>query len=692
LPQIALQNEEANGHVYLQVIPLPLFDSEADRIIRDFTLDELKERANYMRGLNLASLHSARSGHSGGTLGAMDICAALYLRVARHDPAKPFWADRDRIIWSAGHKAPALYTTLAVCGYIDEKELMTLRKLGSRLQGHPHWRDLPGVEMSAGSLGQGFSVGVGVALAAKLDRRDYRVFVLSSDGEQQEGSMWEAAMSAAHHKLDNLVLIVDKNRLQIDGETKEIMNIDPLGEKYKAFGWHVIEVNGHDMAGLVECFDGARNKNGTGKPVVLICETIKGRGVSFMENVVGWHGKAPNREELEYALTELDLSDAIDIDAMLSHGKLFQAGIDTLLRDNVPGYSRDFWWNRSGAMKVEMDPTRKGFGRALATHGDDERIVCIGADISDSITISDFHKDHPERKERFISVGIAEQNATTLAAGLAKEGKIPVFGTYGVFASARNLDQLRVSVCYANLNVLVAGAHGGISVGPDGATHQELEAIFQITGLPNMYMGIPCDSIETSKMTKTMLFDIEGPKYLRFAREATPVITCEDSPFKFGEANVYRFRGEAEAFVDAFEIVPASEYENESEALTVISCGPETAEALRAAWILKTDYSIETRVVNMHTVKPIDRQAIVRAAGETGAIITAEEHQVGGLGNIVAGVVLAECGAEGKRLPFGMVGISDRFGESGQPWELIRKFGVAAEHIAQKALGILDRL
>jgi transketolase len=284
---------------------------------------------------------------------------------------------------------------------------------------------------------------------------------------------------------------------------------------------------------------------------------------------------------------------------------------------------------------------------------------------------------------------VAEQNATTVAAGLAKEGKIPVFGTYGVFASARNLDQLRVSVCYANLNVLVAGAHGGISVGPDGATHQELEAMFQICGLPNMHMGVPCDSLETEKMTRAMLFDIEGPKYLRFAREATPIITRPDTPFVFGEANIFRFRGEADFFIDAFDIAVSSAYENEVEDLTIISCGPETAEALRAAYILKTDFDIETRVVHMHTVKPLDTRAIIRAASETKAIITAEEHQVGGLGNQVAGVILKERSLDDKRVPFEMIGIKDRFGESGQPWQLILKFGVAAEHIAEKAKKLL---
>ncbi len=657
----------------------------------DHTIEELIERANYMRGLNEIALCSARSGHSGGTLSVMDICAALYLKIAHHNPQDPTWANRDRIIWSAGHKAPALYTSLAVAGYFPERELMKLRMLDSPLQGHPHWRDLPGVEISSGSLGQGFSVGVGVAIAAKLDKKDYRVFVISSDGEQQEGSMWEAAMSAAHHQLDNLILIIDKNRLQIDGPVDEVMKIDPLTDKYAAFGWHVLEADGHDMADIVEKLDWARNHNDSGKPVVLICHTVKGKGVSFMEDVVGWHGKPPKLDELEALLDELGLRDQFDLPALLDYGVRHQIDVEAGLNDELPSFSRDFWWNNGPTMRVDMDPTRKGFGRALAKYGDDERIVCIGADISGSITISDFYKEHPERRDRFISVGVAEQNATTVAAGLAKEGKLPVFGTYGVFASARNLDQLRVSVCYGNFNVFIAGAHGGISVGPDGATHQELESMFQIAGLPNMHMAVPCDALETEKMTRALLFDVVGPKYLRFAREATPVITRPETPLRFGEANIYRLRSEADRLIDAFEIIPASDHSDEKEDVTIISCGPETAEALRAAFILRTDFGLETRVINMHTIKPLDESAIVRAAAETGVVLTAEEHQIGGLGNRVAGVILSRQAEIGRPVKFAMIGIPDRFGESGQPWQLIKRFGVAAEHIASKIVELVKQ-
>jgi len=664
---------------------MPLIDSMDGTHIRDYTRAELRERAAYMRGLNLLSLCSAKSGHSGGTLSMFDILAVLYLKTARHDPRNPFWADRDRIIWSAGHKAPALYVALAVSGYFPENELAKLRMLGSPFQGHPHRKELPGVEISSGSLGQGLSVAIGVALAGRLDKKDHRVFTITSDGEHQEGSIWEAVMEAGNFGLNNLINIVDLNRLQIDGRTREIQDIEPLADKYRAFKWNVLEIDGHDIEQIDIAFEQALKSES--KPTVIIARTVKGKGVPFMEDEVGWHGKPPDREQTERALAALGLENRFDIDGFLETGENYQRRIDADLDAGMPRYGRDYWWNRQDRMRVEMEPTRRGFGRALDRYGDDERVVCIGADISNSISIADFVNNHPERKERWISVGVAEQSGTTVAAGLAREGKLPVFGTYGVFSSARNLDQIRVSVCYNDANVFLVGAHGGISVGPDGATHQELEALFQMCGLPNMRVVVPCDAVETMKATRTLLFDVGGPKYLRFAREATPIVTGETTPFKYGVANVYRFRGEEAEFRKAFEIVPADEYRSENETLTIISCGPELAEALRAAWILKSERGVETRVLNMHTVKPLDRVAIIRAADETGAILTAEEHQRGGLGNRVAAVI-AEL-SDTKRVRFTMIGIDDRFGESGRPWQLIRKFGLAAEHIAARALKLL---
>jgi transketolase len=666
---------------------MALVNSTTGEVLQQYSIEELKDQANLMRGYDLVALAAAGSGHAGGTLSIMDITAALYLRVANHDPRNPNWPERDRIIWSTGHKAPSLYLGLAFAGFCPVEDVVLLRKLGSPYQGHPHWLKLQGVEVSTGSLGQGLSIAVGMALAAKLAGRRNRVFCIMGDGEQQEGQIWEAAMEASHHKLDNLVGIVDCNRLQIDGPVSEVMNVEPLEEKYRAFGWDVRRIDGHNMEAVVAALEGAGRDGG--KPTVILAETVKGKGVSFMENVAGWHGKSPNADELARGLAELGLSERIPVQQLLARAKQYQAEVEQKLDAKQPKFSRNYWWNASDRMKTRMEPTRKGFGQSLARNGDNPRVVCLGLDISGSITISEFYTANPERKKRWISMGIAEQSATSAAAGLAKEGMLPVFGTYATFAAARNLDQIRTSVCYGNFNVLIAGAHGGVSVGPDGATHQALEDLFAMCGLPNMSVVVPCDAIETRKATDYLLLEHAGPKYLRFAREATPAVTDEKTPFVFGRANVIRFRGEAPNFSDAFGTLLDTDYENEGEDLTIIACGPMVPEAMRAAWILKSDFGYETRVLNLHTLKPIDETAILRAAHETGVIVTAEEHQIGALAWRVSSVITEAPEMHGVPVITGAVGVKDRFGDSGAPWELIKEFEVSAEHIAQKAVELV---
>ena len=264
---------------------------------------ELKEIAKVLRRHVVTMTAKAGSGHPGGSLSATEIVAALFFRVMRHNPSNPRWHDRDRFILSKGHAAPLLYAVLAECGYFPIEELSTLRKLDSRLQGHTDMTETPGVEMSAGALGQGLSFGIGVALAGRLDRRDYRVYVLLGDGECDEGQVWEAAMAAAHFKLDNIVAIVDRNRQQIDGWTHDVMDTEPLAQKWHSFRWHVIEVQGHDFDELLAAF--AEAKEVKGKPTCVVAHTTKGKGVSFMENNLEFHGRAPNAEELRQALEEL---------------------------------------------------------------------------------------------------------------------------------------------------------------------------------------------------------------------------------------------------------------------------------------------------------------------------------------------------------------------------------------------------
>lgn len=265
-------------------------------------ITELETKAKKLRCAIVTMLGAAGSGHPGGSLSSSDIMAALFFSVLRHDPKNPSWPERDRFHLSKGHCCPAWYAALAECGYFPAEKLMHLRKFGAMLQGHPD-RRTPGVESASGSLGQGLSIAVGMSLAGRLDKKDYRVYCLMGDGELQEGNIWEAAMAAAHYKADNLCGIVDANGLQIDGKVSDVMNIEPLAAKWQAFGWHAIEIDGHDMKQLLDAFDAAKTVKG--KPTVVIARTTKGKGVSFMENACGFHGVAPTKDEVTKALKEL---------------------------------------------------------------------------------------------------------------------------------------------------------------------------------------------------------------------------------------------------------------------------------------------------------------------------------------------------------------------------------------------------
>ena len=278
--------------------------TSADKLHAELSVEAMEAMAKRLRRHIISMTGKAGSGHPGGSLSAVEIVTALYFRVLRHKPQDPCWSDRDRFILSKGHAAPLLYATLAECGYLPISELLTLRQIDSHLQGHTDCKLTPGVEMTAGALGQGLSFAIGTALAGRLNSQSYRVYALLGDGECDEGQVWEAAMAASHFKVDNLAAIVDNNGLQIDGWNRDIMNLDPFAKKWQAFGWYVIETNGHDLDQITKAFDQAKLVKG--QPTVIIAHTIKGKGVSFMENNVDFHGKAPNANEVEIALKELE--------------------------------------------------------------------------------------------------------------------------------------------------------------------------------------------------------------------------------------------------------------------------------------------------------------------------------------------------------------------------------------------------
>ncbi len=273
----------------------------------DETVSMIAEKARILRRDIVQMIYTAGSGHPGGSLSAADIIATLYFHVMRHRPQEPDWPDRDRFVLSKGHAAPALYAALAESGYFPVSELLNLRKTGHMLQGHPSMKTTPGVDMSTGSLGQGLSAAIGMALAGRIDGKDYTVYTMLGDGEIEEGQIWEAAMFAAHYGVDNLIAFLDKNGLQIDGPTDKVMSSEPLADKWRAFGWHVIEIDGHDIPQILDAIGEAKGVEG--RPVMIIASTVKGKGVSFMENVVGFHGKAPNEEQYRQAIDEIGLGE-----------------------------------------------------------------------------------------------------------------------------------------------------------------------------------------------------------------------------------------------------------------------------------------------------------------------------------------------------------------------------------------------
>ena len=636
---------------------------------------ELKRIADDVRANALIAIYFAGSGHPGGSLSAAEILATLYFKEAKTDSSKPGWDGRDRVFLSAQHKCPAQYAVLALKGFFSMEEFQTtLRKTDSSFQGHPHMLDTPGIEMSGGSLGHGLPAAVGSALNAKLAVKGYRVYCVMGDGEQEEGSIWEAVMAAAHYELDNLCGIVDANRLQIDGPVKKVMNVEPLPEKYRAFGWHVVECDGHDVQALLNAFAEARATKG--KPTAIIARTVKGKGVSFMENEVGWHGKAPDRKQLLKALKELGREDFFT-----KQLEDKAAGVKARLQGKFVVTP----WNSGGTMKVELKAIRDGAGECLKEIGCDERIVAVGADLNSSVKLTSLCEDHSENAERLLDAGVAEQDMMGIAAGLAKEGRIAIAGSFSIFATGRAWEFLRTSVCYPKLNVKVIASHGGLPVGEDGATHQSLEDFSTTTIIPNLGVFVPCDYLEAKKGSRKAILDVKGPVVLRLGRVNTPVVTREDAPFVYGKANVASFKGEAKNLVDAFEWELASEHKG-SEDVAIVACGVVVPEAMHAAWQLSKQ-GVKARIVNVHTLKPLDEDAVLRAAKETKLVVSVEEHQVGGLGNLVAGV-LTRNAVPTKQV---MLGVADKFGESGDPNQLLAKYGLNAESIRKAVEKNLSR-
>lgn len=604
---------------------------------------ELVEIARQIRRDVLTMTHVANSGHPGGPLSAADYLTALFFNELKLDPANPHDPDRDRFILSNGHCSALLYALLAHRGFLPRTKLGTFRATGTDLQGHPNRHYVPGIEVGTGSLGQGLSVGVGMALSLRRDRLKKhaptgrhlvpRVWVNVGDGELQEGQNWEAAMAASHYHLDNLSLLVDKNEAQIDGWTHDVMSIDPLADKFAAFGWNVIEAWGHDFQEIEVALHKAKRYNG--KPSVVIWQTRMMRGCPSFEAEPGWHGKPMSDREkhLGVALKELGFtSPAAADEAIAAIGGPQQhdlSAFQTRLKARFPAW----------------ELTRQGLSDELVALGkEDPRVVVLDADLAESTLTKKFGETFPDR---FFDMGIAENNMVNTAAGMALSGKIPFVASYSMFLAGRSWDQIRNTVAYSRCNVKIAACHGGISVGKDGPTHQSVEDVSNMASITNMTVIVPADYWQARRAVRWAA-QHDGPVFLRFGREKVPNLTTEQTPFEMGKALELRAGRDG----------------------TIVANGMMVAPALLAAERLRQEDGLDVRVLVMHTVKPLDRDAVLAAAKETGFVVTAEEGATtGALGAAVANVIIQSA----HLVPVRILGTPDKYLGSGDPFALFEK-------------------
>jgi transketolase len=581
----------------------------------------------------------AGSGHPSTCCSAAEIVAALFFAEMRYDPRDPQNQDNDRFVLSKGHAAPILYSAWAEAGFLKRDDLVTLRRLDSDLEGHPTPR-LPFVDVATGSLGQGLCAGVGIALNARRIKSDYRTYVLLGDGETAEGSVWEAAAVAAHDRLDAICAITDVNALGQSGTTQWQHDLEALAVRWRAFGWHALVVDGHDLPALLDAFEKARQTRG--RPTMILARTLKGKGVSFMEGLGGWHGKPLKKgEELERALTELESQFVPD------EGPAPQPQPPNTIKRAAP---KQATLAKTAYKPGESIATREAYGAAIARlAAGDDRIVALDADVKNSTFSDKFEQAFPDR---FYQSFIAEQAMIGAAMGLASRGAIPFPSTFAAFLT-RAYDFIRMAAI-SRLNIKIAGSHAGVSIGEDGPSQMALEDLAMMRAQPNVTVLYPCDAVSTEKLIDRMAYH-PGPAYMRTSRPKTPVIYSETDTFDIGGMKVLR--------------------ESESDAATVIGAGVTVFEALTAYDELKKA-GIDIRVIDLYSVQPVDVDGLVRCARDTnGKLITVEDHYAsGGIGDAVAAAV-ASAGFTVRRLAVREIP------RSGTPTQLLDAYGISARHI-----------
>jgi transketolase len=600
----------------------------------------LKNIATRLRIESITATTEAGSGHPTTCMSAADLVAALFFAEMRYDPANPQHEHADRFVLSKGHAAPLLYAAWAEAGFVGRDDLRNLRKFTSDLEGHPTPR-LPFVDVATGSLGQGLCAGIGTALNARRLKSDYRTYVLMGDGESAEGSVWEAAAAGQFFALDNLVGITDVNALGQSRGTQFEHDLAAFERRWKAFGWHAIAIDGHDMAQILGAFAEARATSG--KPTMILARTLKGQGVSFLAGQPGWHGKALKKgEELTRALAELNaqfVDEPAGSSAEVRRPSGPAATVVTPAAVAPPAYALG-----------DQVATREAYGTALAKLGDaDPRVVALDADVKNSTFSERFEAKHPDR---FYQCFIAEQVMIGAAMGLASRGAIPFPSTFAAFLS-RGADFIRMAAI-SGVGIKMAGSHAGVSIGEDGASQMALEDLAMMAAEPNMTVLYPSDAVCAERLVALAAYH-PGPVYIRTSRPKTPVIYANDADFRIGGSSVLR--------------------QSAADVATVVGAGVTLFEALKAHDLLARD-GVAIRVIDLYSIQPIDRATLQQAAKDTGRLITVEDHyETGGLGDAVARAV-APVGAVVTRL------CVREIPRSGTPDELIHVYGLSAQTIA----------
>jgi transketolase len=604
---------------------------------------ELQNKATQLRIESVRATSEAGSGHPSSCCSAADIVAALFFSVMRYDPKNPKALNSDRFVLSKGHAAPLLYAAWAEAGLFPKSELLKLRTLTSDLEGHPTPR-LSFVDMATGSLGQGLPVGIGIALNAKcVDKLDHRTYVLMGDGESVEGSVWEAAEVARYHGLDNLCAIVDVNRLGQSDPTMLQHDMEGYRSRWVGFGWQALVVDGHDLSALLVAFDAAAGTKG--KPTVLLAKTFKGKGISFMENHPGWHGKPVAKgEETQKAIDELTKR-LKPSSIAISFKKPSTPAQGPSSIDPLP--PSPYKVGGSAA-------TREAFGNALEALGAvNPLVVGLDADVKNSTYTDKFGKRFPNR---FFESFIAEQNMFGAAAGLAACGKIPFVATFAAFFT-RAYDFIRMAAISGS-NIKLVGTHVGLSIGEDGPSQMGLEDIAMMAAQPGVTVLYPSDATCMYRLVE-MAATHKGMVYIRAGRPKSPVLYGPDETFQIGGSKVIR--------------------QSASDVLTIVAAGVTLFEALKAYDTLKAA-GVSVRILDLYSIVPIDRTTLLDSARATqGRILTVEDHYAhGGLGD----AVLSAVGPEGIKVHKLAV---RTIPHSGKPDELVDHFGIGARSIVEAA-------